>query len=538
LTVSLPPVGPLRQLLGKDDASIPEVWCERAKRTPDQVFLVRDGVRWTYAEAFELMCRFAGFLRERGYAGSESRVASYLPNVPEAFWVWFGTHCSGSVYFPLNRAHKGVLLSDMLSRTGARILVTESSALSDLPDLSSCGIDTLILIDATIEQRKELPLEVLSLDEALSAPRMNPVIPKPGDLATIMFTSGTTGRSKAVLQPHNMYCRNAARLAEACEWNEREVFHAWLPLYHIAGQLHQTMSMVAVGGAIWQFPTFSRSKFWSQIEQSHATIVIGLANVLTLLWSDPPAVRDCERSLRTILSAAVPKNLHRPFEKRFGVRIMEQYGMTEIELLTVPTVRDREVPLGSCGRVGPDFELSIFDETDAPVPFGTPGEIVARPKASGLMMLGYDDDAVPTVETWQNLWFHTEDIGYLDDRGFLFFVDRSRHVIRRRSENISSWELENILLRHPDIAECAVVGIPSTLGEQDVKASICLKPNRTIGPAEVYQFCRSNMARFMVPRYIEILSELPHNHVGKIEKTQLLNVGEGVWDAERAAGHA
>jgi crotonobetaine/carnitine-CoA ligase len=298
------------------------------------------------------------------------------------------------------------------------------------------------------------------------------------------------------------------------------------------------MSMVTVGGAIWQFSTFSRSKFWSQIEQSHATIVIALANVLTLLWGDPPSNRDRERSLRTILSAAVPKQLHRSFEERFAVRIMEQYGMTEMELLTVPNIRDREVPLGSCGRVGSDFELAIFDENDNRVPFGTPGKIVARPKASGLMMLGYDDDAVPTVDTWQNLWFHTEDIGYMDEQGFLFFVDRARHVIRRRSENISSWELENILLRHPDIAECAVVGIPSALGEQDVKASICLKPTRTTGPAEVYEFCRRNMARFMVPRYIEILSELPHNHVGKIEKTQLLNVGDDVWDADKAAGNA
>ena len=420
----------------------------------------------------------------------------------------------------------------MLFRSG-RVLVTEAGAIDVLREIGRLPFETVVFIDSVPPGGEELAGEVIAYVDAVRSHRLkNIATSRPTDLAGILYTSGSTGRSKAVLLPHNVYCRGAARVAAAWGWTAEDVFHAWLPLFHIAGQMHQTMSMIVVGGSIAQFQAFSRSRFWEQVHESGATIVCGLANVLHLWARTPASDRDRQTTLRSVISAAIPPDLHRQLEQRFGIRIMEQYGMTEGELLTLPHSPDEVAPLGSCGRAGPDFNLAILDGDDLPLPAGSPGEIAVRPKARGLMMLGYDGDESETVRAWRNLWFHTGDMGYLDPDGYLFYVDRRKHVIRRRSENISSFELERTLAGCPGIAECAAVGVPSPLGEEDVKVVVTLQEPGAVTAREIHDFCAAHMARFMVPRYIEIVPEMPRNHVGKIEKEKLRSLPTDVWDAE------
>lgn len=524
----------LRELVGADNASIPEVWQARVELSPDRTFLLIGDRRWSYAEAWREIRSFGGFLEEQGLGGSGQRVASYLSNHAETLWAWFGTVVTGAAYFALNREHRGSVLSDMISRCGARTLVTEASALPVLETLGSLPFETIVFVDTVPEGGKKLASLVRSYASAVCGQSLTTIArPQPLDLAGILFTSGTTGRSKAVLLPHNAYCRGAARVSEAWGWREDDVFHAWMPLFHIAGQMHQTMSMVVVGGAIAQFPTFSKSRFWDQVAASGATIVCGVANVLHLLWQVPRCRDDAHSTLRSVISAAIPRELHHAFEERFGVHMMEQYGMTEAELLTLPSGPDDRIPLGSCGRAGPDFELAVVDVADQTLPAGGVGEIVVRPRAPGLLMLGYEGDEAATVQAWRNLWFHTGDFGYFDDGGYLYYVDRMKHVIRRRSENISSFELERTLNACTAVAECAAIGVPSPLGEQDVMVFVVLRERSEATARDIYDYCVGNMARFMVPRYIEIVDELPHNHVGKIEKEKLLAArSDRVWDAE------
>jgi crotonobetaine/carnitine-CoA ligase len=212
--------------------------------------------------------------------------------------------------------------------------------------------------------------------------------------------------------------------------------------------------VVLAGASMALFSTFSLSRFWSQVSEARATIFGAFATQLELLWKLPPQENDRDNPLRIGLAGHIPPQLHRPFERRFGVRLFDVYGLTEAEPIALPRI-GMETPVGSCGLPTPDFEVAILDEDDCLLPAGEIGEIAVRPTVPDCMMRGYEGDEAATVQAWRNLWFHTGDLGYRDAHGFLYFVERRQHAIRRRGENISSWELEHILMGHPEVAECA-----------------------------------------------------------------------------------
>ncbi len=518
----------LEQLVGEAQSCLPRIAAARAEATPDNPFLLWAGESWSYVRAWDHMLRCAGFLNRLGVSGADRRIASYLPNCPEAMWTWFGVHLSGSVYAPLNRAHKGELLADMLSRTGAKTLVTEPSALDQLDVFQAAGVETLIITG------QETKHGFIRFDDYLDMEPAVPVFPDPSSLCTLMYTSGTTGRSKAVRIPHNMYARGAARIAESFDYRPSDVFHMWFPLYHIAGSLHLVAAMMIAGGSVAMFPTYSASKFWQQVEDTGATFFGGLANVIHTLMAAPPSENDAGNTLRTGIVAILPPEMIRPFEKRFGVQLRDTYGMTEAEPITIPDL-SRENPPGSSGVPNPDFEIRFADEHDRPVAPGETGQILVRPMQPDIMMLGYEGDDAATLEVFRNLWFHTGDLGHQDEDGFIFVHGRIKHMIRRRGENISTWELEKFIGEHPQVDEVACVGVPSSLGEEDVKAVIVPAPGNPPDARELHAWCREKMARFMVPRYMELTEALPLNHVGKVEKEALKTITDATWDAERNA---
>ncbi len=520
-------------LIEGERATVPELLMARVVKSPERVFLRVGERQCSYGAMWEETERFSGFLEEHRLGGPAARVASYLSNRPETFWVWFGTQLNGATYVPLHREHKGEILADMIRRAGVRLLVTESSALVDLPGPEQMGLQVILLVDDTTAADEWNGAVLVGYDAVRAAKPHPGHRVKPSDIATLMYTSGTTGRSKGVLVPHNQLCRGGAWVAACVGIQPDDVFHGWLPLFHISAQLDMTIPLVLTGASIALFPTFSLSRFWSQVHEVQATVFGAFATQLELLWKLSPQENDADNPLRIGMVGHIPPQLHRPFEDRFGVRLFDIYGMTEAEPIALPRT-GMETPVGSCGLPNPDFEVAILDENDCPLPTGEVGEIAIRPTVPDVMMRGYEGDEAVTVHMWRNLWFHTGDLGYCDADGFLYFVDRRKHAIRRRGENISSWELEHVLMRHPDVAECAAVGVPSPLGEEDVKVVLVPKPEASLNPAQVYEWCRSQMARFMVPRYIEVRRELPYTETGKVQKERLKTVDEGVWDAERA----
>lgn len=504
------PAASLYELVGAEEASIQQVWLARLARTPTAPFLNYAGRTWTYAEAWAEILRTAARLRGAGLSPG-GRVAGYLSNTPHSIWAWFGALAAGAVFCPLNRAHKGVLLAQMLKASGANILITEEGA-----DASFDPSLKVLIVERDFHD--------IQLAEA-TAHHVSPYAD-----AVIMYTSGSTGGSKAVRLSHQLYCHQAARVAEAWAMNASDVYHAWLPHYHVAGTLHQTMATIIAGGQLALFERYSASAFMDQVREVGATIVVGLPNVVNIMWASAPSHHD-RSSLRLMISTAINPAIHRPFETRFGLRLIEQYGMTEAELITLPRI-DEQTPAHSCGKPGEDWDLIIADSEDRALPPGVMGEILVRPLRAGILSGGYDGDSGATERAWRNLWFHTGDFGRLDESGFLYFMGRGAHVIRRRSENISALELERILETHPDVMEAAALGVPSPLGEEDVKVVVRLRPGSALRPSELHAFCKATMARFMTPRFIEIVEEFPRTQVGKIAKTELCAMGGDVWDSE------
>lgn len=517
-------------LVGKGNATIAEVLAARVAQTPDAPFLEHGARRWTYGEGWEASRRFAGFLAAQGLIGG--RIATFLPKCPEALFAWLGASIGRGVYIALNRAHRGSVLRDLAERCGASLLVTDRAGWEIIGELLPAGTKCVLFIDALPQN---LPPGVQCFDwsaVAACAPA-EPLPCTPGDLATLLYTSGTTGRSKAVLLPHNMYCRGAAHLADCFGYRSDDRFHDWMPLSHIGGQLHVTMTAILAGACLVQFPAFSRQSFWDEVRNSGATVFSGFASILSLLLEASPGPDDRRHKLRVGLIGNMPAEVRAAFERRFGVALLDTYGMSECEPLTLPRVG--EMPPGSCGRICPDFEVAILDEQDRRLPAGEAGRICVRPRVPHVMMLGYEGDAGATVAAWRNLWFHTSDRGRFDADGFLYFIDRLKYSIRRGGENISASEVEQVFLQHPDVVACAAVGVPDAVMGEEVKVVLVRRAGAGSDEASLHEYARSRMAAFMVPRYIEVADRLPYTDVGKLRREDLAAAASTGWDARTAS---
>jgi len=256
--------------------------------------------------------------------------------------------------------------------------------------------------------------------------------------------------------------------------------------------------------------------------------------MVNMLWNLPEDPADHELPLRFMSAAPIPRGLHKALEERYGLKVLTSYGMTEALPMTLYGMEDEAVE-GACGRPHPGFEVVVLDHDDQPVAPGEVGQICCRPTSPHVMFDGYLGKPEVTVERWRNLWFHTGDLGRMDAEGNLTFVDRNKDVMRRRGENISSFELEQTLLRHSAVAEVAAVGVPSDLGEDDVKVVVALRPGAELPVADLMDFCVERLPYFAVPRYVEFLAELPKNASGKIVKTDLRAAGvtAATWDREQ-----
>ena len=521
----------LLSLLGRGHGTIVEAFEARARQTPTRNFLFWQDLTWTYGEALVRIREVAACFNSAA-TPDRPRVAMYLPNCPEAMWTWLGCMFAGRVLVALNRKHRGMLLCDMLHRSHASVLVTESSAWPELASADLTGFATVVFTDVVPDRAcVDDTVRMLQFAEIRVA-RATPGSTISSDsTACLMFTSGTTGRSKAVQVLHNQYVRGAGRLVDGYGLLADDVFHNWLPLYHLAGQLHMTMTAVVCGGAVALQPTFSASRFRDEIRSRNCSVLCGFAAILHFIWALPPEADDALSPLRVGIFAGIPPELHRPFECRFGMRLGENYGMTEVDPVTLPEP-GVDTPPASCGRPSADVEVAIVDDRDVPLPSGQLGEICVRPRTPGVLTPGYENDAEASLRAFRNLWFHTGDYGVVDEEGFLYFRGRAGHYVRRRGENVSTAELESIILRHPDVAECAVVGVPSPLGEDDIKTVVVIRLGAAVSPAQIHAYASARMAAFMVPRFIEFMSELPRGDLGKVQTHTLRGITPSTWDAE------
>jgi len=505
----------------------------------DKVFLqYEDGEQVTYRECNELADRIANGLNRLGLAAGDT-LATFLPNSLEAVFLWFGAAKAGVVDVPINLANKGYFLSHIINDSRARVLVIDRQLIdrlkfieNDLPHLEKVVLWSKSPVRENIP---ELKFEVVRYRELIDSPADKlQVNVKASDPLMIIYTSGTTGPAKGVLQPNSMIYYSALEYVEAVRGNQDDIFFTCLPLFHANARILCLYPAMLLETKAVIYEKFSASRFWEQIREAEATIFNSLGAVANFIHSQPRKANDGDNPARVCAAFPMPPQIYDDFEKRYNLKVVEGYGLTEVAIITYNPYDKPKV--GSCGRATRNFEVRIVDENDYPVPPGTVGEIVARGKIPWVTALGYHNMPEKTIELTKNHYYHTGDGGYLDDEGYLFFVDRIKDYIRRRGENISSSEIERVVNTHPGVAESAAVSVKSELSEDEVKIAVVLKEGVNITPEELLAFCEERMPYFAIPRYVEFLEMLPKTPNEKVRKNKLREAGisAGTWDREKA----
>lgn len=515
---------------------------QQAARYGDKVCMYFDDVAVTYKEMNERSNSVANWLHANGI-GLGDRVVIFMTNAPEFMYMWFGAAKLGAVTVPINTAYSGDFLSHQVRSCGARLAITEPelahrlyAVASDCPDLARVLVrpvdDTPIPIWHALECGSTDELLTTDGSKLAFTPAVTIEMP-----IAIYFTSGTTGLSKGAVITHCYVDTVAEIIAKSRKSTDKEIAYGPVPLFHFSGMLGLSLAVIRVGGTVVLDTWFSLSNTWDRIRKYQATSAILVGPMLTLLWNLPPDPSDADLPIKVLGSAPIPPELWHAIEERYGVKLVTMYGMTEAFPLALKAVDDAVAP-GSSGRANPSFDVRLFDDNDCEVPVGETGEIVCRPRMRQVMFEGYDNNPAATLSQMRNLWFHTGDLGRFDADGNLFFIDRKKDAIRRRGENISSFEVEHSILQHPDVADIAVHAVSSELGEDDVKACVVLVPGASLGHVELMDFCKTRLPFFAMPRYIEFVTELPRNHSGRVLKFQLRerSINDDTWDRE-AAGY-
>ena len=481
--------------------------------------------------------RVASALRELGLRPGD-KAALMLDNGREAIEAWIGMTYAGVVEVPVNTAFRGDLLAYLLNQSESRVIVVRA----ELADRVAAVADQLETLEAVLVVGADPPavgtLRTVGYESALDGTEAVGTghAPEPAQPAVILFTSGTTGPSKGVVLSHNFAFRMARNVCEIMDYGATDVLFTAFPLFHVNAKYTTILPAMLEGGEAVMRPRFSASTFWETCRDEGVTAFNFMGALLVMLAKQPAGPRDRDHAVRKAYGAPAPVTIFDAFEQRFGVTLVEVYGSTEIGTATVNTVFDRTV--GSCGRASPYYDVEIHDEHDRPVAPGTEGEICVRPREPDVMFSEYYRMPEATLRAFRNLWFHTGDRGRMDAEGRCFFVDRMKDAIRRRGENISSWEVEKVIDAHDAVAESAVLGVPSELTEEEVLAVVVRKDGHPLEPAALLDHCQARMAHFAVPRYVRFVDALPKTPSQRIEKYLLREDAlADAWDRE-AHGYA
>ena len=509
---------------------------EGAARVHGEKPLLRfDGQTLSYAEIDARANRIARSLERLGI-GKGDRVATLLGNSPEQFCLWFALARLGAVWVPLNTSLAPEELAYSINDSESAAVVVDE-AFGDKHARIKPELKTVKLEIGVGSGAAGLPFAALL--EGTGEPAEYSL--RASDVMSIIYTSGTTGLPKGVVLPHFSYVAAGERFRERVALRQTDCIFPPMPLYHIAAQ-HYVMGAVAAGIPCALTRRFSASRFWAQVREFEATIFGYLGAMLVMLLKQEPREDDREHPARLGVGVelwTVAKEQREEFQRRFAVELQEVYGMTEFGTLMTATPRGapRE---GSVGTPSDYLELAIVDEEDTPVPPSREGEIVARPRLPFTTMLEYYGKPRETLAAWRNLWFHTGDLGHQDRDSYVYFTGRRAHRIRRRGENISAFEVEGVINAHANVLESAVVGVPSELGDEDVKAYVRLRPAAELPPEELVRWCEARLAPFKVPRYVEFVESLPRTDATqRINRQALKHLGVGqAWDAKAAAPEA
>ncbi|GCD88134.1 AMP-binding protein [Nocardioides sp. LS1] len=510
-----------------------------ASDVPDHEFLRIAGESFTYRQALGEVEAAARGLRALG-VGPGERVGLMCDNRAEVVWAWLGVNAARAIDVPFNAEARGRLLAYFVDDARPKVLIGTEDYLQILADAITHDPEFVVCIGEHTttpfgERARQLSFEELSALGRSTGGELEEA--RPGETATIMYTSGTTGPSKGVMLPQRYYPSQAAHITESYPLSADEVIYCVQPLFHIDARGFLS-TVVGLRATAILGQRFSASRFWDELREHGATSFGTIGTMLWLLYKQPPRDDDRDVPARLAMCSSTPADIWRGFEERFDVTIVEGYGMTECLLLTCSTADGGQTPPGRIGRPAPGIEIRLVDDDDAPVPQGEVGELIYRTRDEFAMMQGYWNKPEATAEAWRNLWFHTGDLVRRYDDGSLEYIGRKKDSIRRRGENVSAWEVETAVLAHPHVLEAAAIGVPSEVGEEDVAVLVVSVPGQTVDPAQLVEFVSTDLPRFAVPRYVEVVDSLPKTPSERIEKGKVRERGltAAAWDANVVLG--
>ncbi|MGY1641981.1 AMP-binding protein [Geodermatophilus sp. SYSU D00703] len=525
------------------DQVLPDVLRTRAQESADRPFLrFVEGPSVTYAETYARACSIGNGLVAAGVEHGEC-VVIMADNSLDSICTWLGIHLAGAVEVAINPAYRGQSLTHALQNSQARTMFVEEAHLSRLAEVRDTltHLQTVVVFGSSAVDRPALPgIDVVAFEDVLGDGGRAPDRPvRPHHIASVVYTSGTTGPSKGVMMPHAQVALFARLGVEGAAMTEDDVHFCFIPLFHVAGKFMAILGSMITGGTVVIDTRFSAETWLARVREYGATLSHVHGPLVEMLHKQPERPDDVDNPVTRIIASPFPAKIALDFERRFGLRGIETWGMTEV---TVPVWQPIAEPLrlGCCGRVREEhFDLRIVDpDTDEEVESGRTGEIVVRPRAPWTIMAGYLRNPEATLQAWRNLWFHTGDLGYVDDEGYLYFVDRAKERIRRRAENISSYDIEAAALTHPQVKECAAVGVPSEFdGDDDIQLYVIPADGAELTPEALLEHLAGQLPHFMVPRYLAFVPEVARTPTGKAQKAALRTAGvaDGAWD-RKAAG--
>jgi crotonobetaine/carnitine-CoA ligase len=519
----------------RGDWTLARVLRAHGEARPDAEFLVtpEEGRTWTYGQALESAERVCGAFAAAGAAAGD-RVLIMAANSSQFVRTWLGTAIGGLVEVPINTAYEGEFLRHQVVTVQPRWAVIDDVHAARFAAIAEhCqGIDNFWVVDTgQVENALALlhengwtaaPWEALEEAERLVLPE-----PAPHSLASIFFTSGTTGPSKGVAMPHAQMYFFGDEVVALTRLTAADTYLTVTPLFHGNAQFMAAYPALIAGARLVVRRKFSASRWVDQLRENGVTVTNFLGVMMDFTWKQPARPDDADNPLRAVFAAPTASSIVDDFAKRFGIEaFVEVFGLTETSAPILSPYGERR-PDGAAGlRASDFFDIRLVDpDTDEEVAIGEIGELVVRPKHPWTCSLGYYGMPEKTTEAWRNLWFHTGDALRRDAGGWYYFVDRYKDALRRRGENISSYEVEQAILGHDAVVECAVVGVAAEqeAGEDEVLAAVVT--TRDVAPDEIWAWCDGRIPSFAVPRFLRFLEALPKTPSEKVRKAALREDG-------------
>ena len=512
---------------------------QQAESIPDAAYLMAGERQYSFGRVNQLANAHAAGLRDLGVQSGDT-VAIFMAGSPELVFTTFGINKLGAIWVPTNTDYRKEWLREAFEDSRARVLVVDAPL---LPRVAELGVQ-LPFECIVVNGKTDLAIEGRRMADLADFTQLRADEPdvdiSHGDTAAVLWTSGTTGKPKGVMQSHSAWVRGSESSIRSFRVREGDVLYNCLPMYNSAAWISTVYPALIAGLPFGLDDHFSVSTFWDRIRFYGATHMFTLGAMHIFLWQAPPRADDKNNPVRVASLIPMPDRLMGPFKERFGIEtVVQGYGQSEAftVLLRIDDGTRTWKP-NSAGAPPPGMEVRLLDDDDVEVPVGEVGEFCVRPADPYVIFNGYFHDPEATTAAFRNLWYHTGDLGRKDADGEFFFFDRKADYIRYKGRNVSSFAVEAAVNAHPAVAQSGAYGVKSAEldAEAEIKVDVVLKPGATLSAEALATFVNENAPYFFVPRYIEFVDQLPQTPTGRVRKFALRErgVGDGTWDRDAA----